>query len=36
MDLEHKEELNNLKGLINEVLSILNARTSIKNVGING
>ena len=31
-NLEHKEELNNLKGLINEVMSAVSARTCINTV----
>ena len=33
-NLEHKEELNNLKGLINEVMSAVSARTCINAVAI--
>ena len=33
-NIEHKEDLNNLKGLINEVMSAVSARTCINAVAI--
>ena len=31
-NMENKEEMNNLKGLINELMCVLQARTSIKTI----